>query len=57
MIDSCPICSGSSVHKLRPYLPKSNLPSQFDHRSTDDKLSCGSDLSPRNHAAAPRSEW
>jgi hypothetical protein len=57
MIDSCPICSGSSVHKLRPYLPKSNLPSQFDHRSTDDKLSCGSDLSPRNHAAAPRCEW
>jgi hypothetical protein len=56
MIDTCPICPVSSVHKLRAYPQESDLPSQSDHWSADDKPSYESDVSPRKHAAAPRSE-
>jgi hypothetical protein len=56
MADTCPICPGSSVHKLRAYPQEFDLPSPSDHRSADDKRSCGSNTSPRKHAAAPRSE-
>jgi hypothetical protein len=56
MADTCPICPGSSIHKLGAYSQESDLPSLSDHRSADDKLSCGSDASPRKHTAAPRSE-
>jgi hypothetical protein len=56
MTDTCPICLGSSVHKLRAYPQEFDLPSLSDHRSMDDKPSCGSDAPPRKHAAAPRSE-
>jgi hypothetical protein len=56
MADTCPIYLGSSVHKLGAYPLEFDLPSLFDHRSADDKLSCGSDASPRNHVATPRSE-
>jgi hypothetical protein len=56
MVDTCPICPGSSVHKLRAYPQGSDLPSLSDNRFVDDKPSCGSDVSPRRHAAAPRSE-
>jgi hypothetical protein len=56
MTDTCPICPGSSVHKLGAYPQESNLLSLSDHRSTDDILSCGLDASPRKHATAPRSE-
>jgi hypothetical protein len=45
MVDTCPICLGSSVHKLRAYPQESDLPSLSVHRSTDDKLSCESDAS------------
>jgi hypothetical protein len=56
MANTCPICPGSSVHKLGAYSQESNLPSQSDHRSVDDKPSCELDASPRKHATAPRSE-
>jgi hypothetical protein len=55
MTDTCPIYPGSSVHKLGAYPQESDLPSLFDHRSMNDKLSCGSDASQRKHVAAPRS--
>jgi hypothetical protein len=54
--DTCPTCPGSSVHKLEAYPQESDLPSLSDHRSVDGKLSCGSDTSPGNHVATPRSE-
>jgi hypothetical protein len=56
MADNCPICLGSSVHKLRAYPQESDSPSLSDHQSADDKLSYESDAFPRKHAAAPRSE-
>jgi hypothetical protein len=56
MADTCPICPGSSLHKLGAYPQESDLPSLSDHRSADDKPSCGSHASPRKHAAAPISE-
>jgi hypothetical protein len=56
MVDTCPICLGSSVHKLRAYPQESDLPSLSDHRSADDKPNYESDVSPRKHAAASRSE-
>jgi hypothetical protein len=56
MVDNCPSCLGSLVHKLGAYPQESDSPSLFDHRSMDDKSSCGSDVFPRKHAAAPRSE-
>jgi hypothetical protein len=56
MANTCPICSGSSVHKIRAYPQEFDLPSLSDHRSADDKPSCELDVSPRKHAAAPRSE-
>jgi hypothetical protein len=56
MAATCPICLGSSVHKLGAYPQEFDLPSLSDHRSVDDKPSCESDASPTKHAAAPRSE-
>jgi hypothetical protein len=56
MTDTCPICSGSLVYKLGAYPQEFDLPSLSDHRSADDKLSCGSDASLRKNAAAPRSK-
>jgi hypothetical protein len=55
MTDTCPICPGSLVHKLKAYPLESDLPSLSDHRSADGKP-CESDASPRKHAAAPRRE-
>jgi hypothetical protein len=49
--DTCLIYLGSSVHKLRAYPKESDSPSLSDHWSADDMLSCGSDASPRKHAA------
>jgi hypothetical protein len=56
MVDTCPICPGSLVHKLGAYPQESDLPFPSDHRFVDDMLSCGSDLSPKKHAVAPRNE-
>jgi hypothetical protein len=56
MVDTCPISPDSSVHKLGAYPQISDSPSLSDHWSVDDMLSCGSDESPRKHAAAPRRE-
>jgi hypothetical protein len=56
MADTCPIRLGSLVHKLEAYPQESNLPSPSDHWSMGDKPSCGSDASPRKHAATPRSK-
>jgi hypothetical protein len=56
MTDTCPICPGSSLHKLGAYYQESDLPSLSVHQSTDGKPSCESDVSPRKHAATPRSE-
>jgi hypothetical protein len=56
MVDTCPICPVNSVHKLEAYLQESDSPSMSNHRSVDDKPSCGSNASPRKHATAPRSE-
>jgi hypothetical protein len=56
MTNTCPICLGSSVHKLGAYPQESDLPSLSDHRSMDDKPSYGSDVSPKKHAPAPRNE-
>jgi hypothetical protein len=56
MPDSCPICHDSSAHKLRAYLQEFDLLALSDHRSVDDKLNCGLDMSPRKHAAASRNE-
>jgi hypothetical protein len=56
MADTCPICPGSSVHKLGVYPQESSLSSLSDYRSVDDEPSYESDASPRNHAVAPRSE-
>jgi hypothetical protein len=56
MVDTCPICLDSLAHKLRVYPQESDSPSLSDDRSANDMLSCGSDASPRKHAAAPRSE-
>jgi hypothetical protein len=55
-IDTCPICLGSSAHKLRAYPQEYDLPSPSDHQSMNGKLSCGSDAALRKYAAAPRSE-
>jgi hypothetical protein len=54
-VDTCPICVGSSVHKLGAYPQESDLPSLSDHQSMDDMLSYGSDVFPRKLTAAPRS--
>jgi hypothetical protein len=56
MADTCPICLGSSVNKLKSYRQESELPSLADHQSADGKLSCELDVSPGNHSAARRSE-
>jgi hypothetical protein len=56
MTDTCPICPGSKVHKLRAYPQEYDLLSLSDHRSMDDKSSCEPDASSRKHAAAHRSE-
>jgi hypothetical protein len=56
MADTCPICPGSSVHKLGAYPQESDLSNLSDHRSVNDKPRCGSDVSPRKHVAAPRSD-
>jgi hypothetical protein len=56
MTDTCPICPGGSVQKLRAYSQEFDLPSLSDHRSVDDMLSYGSDAFPRKHVAALRSE-
>jgi hypothetical protein len=53
MADTCPICPGSSVHKLEGYPQESDIPSLFDHRSADDKLSCESDASPGSKQLLP----
>jgi hypothetical protein len=50
------ICPGSSVHKPGAYPQESDSPSLSDHWFVDDKPSCGLDVFPRKHAAAPRSE-
>jgi hypothetical protein len=54
MADTCLICLSSLVHKLEAYPQEFDLPSLFDHRSTDDMPSYGSDVSPGNYIAAPR---
>jgi hypothetical protein len=54
--DTCPIYHGGSAHKLGAYLQEFDSLSPSDDRSTDDKLSYGSDASPRKRAAAPRNE-
>jgi hypothetical protein len=54
MVDTCPICHESSAHKLIAYVQELGPLSPTDHRSVDDKLNCGSDVSPRKHAATPR---
>jgi hypothetical protein len=56
MVDTCPICPGSSIQNLRAYPQESDLPSLSDHRSTDGKPSYESDASPRKHVATPRSK-
>jgi hypothetical protein len=56
MADTCSTSPGSSVYKLEAYPQEFDLLSLSDHRFADGKLSCGSDTSPRNHPAAPRSE-
>jgi hypothetical protein len=56
MSDTCPISLGSSSHKCGAYPQESDLPSPSDHRSVDDKLSCGLDAFPRKHPVATRSE-
>jgi hypothetical protein len=56
MIDTCPICTDSSAHKLVTYLQEFGSLSPSDHRSMDDKMNCGSDASSRKHAAALRNE-
>jgi hypothetical protein len=56
MANTCPICPGSLVHKLRAYPQESDLPFLSDHRFVHDMLSCGSDMSPKKHTVAPRNE-
>jgi hypothetical protein len=47
MADTCPICPGSSVHKLEAYPQDFDLPSLSDHQSVNGEPSYGSDVSPR----------
>jgi hypothetical protein len=56
MVDTCPIYRRNLAHKLEAYLQESNLLFPSDHRSVDDKPSCGSDVFPRKHVATPRNE-
>jgi hypothetical protein len=54
MVDTCPICHESSAHKLIAYVQELGSLPLTSHRSMDDKLNCGSDVSPRKHVATPR---
>jgi hypothetical protein len=56
MADTCPICPGSSAHKLGVYLQEFDLQFSSDHRSADDKLDYGSNAFSMKYAAAPRNQ-
>jgi hypothetical protein len=56
VLDTCPIYHDSLAYKLGAYLQEFDSLAPSDHRSANDKLNCGSDVSLRKHAAAPRSE-
>jgi hypothetical protein len=53
---TCPIYPDSSAHKLEAYLQELGSLFLSHHRSADDKPNRGLDVSPENHAAAPRNE-